>query len=619
MNYKTNALTRRNFLRFTTGIGIAVGLDSLVPAYARQVVANETGKGRNYPNVIDLKIQETAVKIGNKQAKALTVNGSVPGALIRLREGQNVTINVTNELKKDTSIHWHGILLRPNMDGVPGVSFAGIKPGQTFSYRFPVAQNGTYWYHSHSGLQEQRGHYGALIIDPIEPEPFEYDQDYVVLLSDWTFDDPHDILANLKKMPAYYNYQRRTIADLSKDLAWRRMRMDPADIADVTGATYTYLMNGLVPDSNWTGLFQPGNKVRLRFINGSAMTFFDVRIPGLKMTVVQADGQNVQPVSVDEFRIGVAETYDVIVEPQDEQAYTIFAETMDRSGYARGTLAVREGLSAPLPQRRERPLRTMADMGMAHDMSSMNGNSSMKDMPGMNGNAPMNLDMSSMNADSSMKDMPRMNDNSSMNLDMSSMNGDSSMKDMPGMNHDMSKNDAGVPHGPDDHGLGNATVPMMVKSRLNEPGIGLENTGHRVLVYTDLRSLKPGYDKRKPERELELHLTGNMERYMWSFNGKKYSEDKEITFYNGERLRLIFVNDTMMEHPMHLHGMWMELDNGAGEYKPRKHTIIVKPAERLPVEINVDAPGKWAFHCHLLYHMEVGMFRTVAVVNRGVS
>ncbi len=619
MNYKTNALTRRNFLRFTTGIGIAVGLDSLVPAYARQVVANETGKGRNYPNVIDLKVQETAVKIGNKQAKALTVNGSVPGALIRLREGQNVTINVTNELKKDTSIHWHGILLRPNMDGVPGVSFAGIKPGQTFTYRFPVAQNGTYWYHSHSGLQEQRGHYGALIIDPIEPEPFEYDQDYVVMLSDWTFDNPHDILANLKKMPAYYNYQRRTIADLSKDLAWRRMRMDPADIADVTGATYTYLMNGLVPDSNWTGLFQPGNKVRLRFINGSAMTFFDVRIPGLKMTVVQADGQNVQPVSVDEFRIGVAETYDVIVEPQDEQAYTIFAETMDRSGYARGTLAVREGLSAPLPQRRERPLRTMADMGMAHDMSSMNGNSSMKDMPGMNGNAPMNLDMSSMNGDSSMKDMPRMNDNSSMNLDMSSMNGDSSMKDMPGMNHDMSKNDAGVPHGPDDHGLGNATVPMMVKSRLNEPGIGLENTGHRVLVYTDLRSLKPGYDKRKPERELELHLTGNMERYMWSFNGKKYSEDKEITFYNGERLRLIFVNDTMMEHPMHLHGMWMELDNGAGEYKPRKHTIIVKPAERLPVEINVDAPGKWAFHCHLLYHMEVGMFRTVAVVNRGVS
>ena len=628
MNHKTNALTRRNFLRFTTGIGIAVGLDSFVPAYARQeIIAENTKQARNYPDIIDLKIQETLVKIGNKQAKALTVNGSVPGTLIRLREGQNVTINVTNYLKKDTSIHWHGILLPPNMDGVPGVSFAGIKPGQTFSYRFPVAQNGTYWYHSHSGLQEQRGHYGALIIDPIEPEPFEYDQDYVVLLSDWTFDNPHDILANLKKMPAYYNYQRRTIADLSKDLAWRRMRMDPTDIADVTGATYTYLMNGLVPDSNWTGLFEPGNKVRLRFINGSAMTLFDVRIPGLKMTVIQADGQNVQPVSVDEFRIGVAETYDVIVEPQDEEAYTIFAETMDRSGYARGTLAVRQGLSAPLPKLRERPLRTMADMGMAHDMSGMNsnssmnhdisgmnGDSSMKDMPSMNDDSSMK-DMPGMNGDSSMKDMPGMNGDSSMK-NMPGMNGDSSMKNMPGMNHDMSNN-PGVPHGPDNHGLGNATVPMMVKSRLHEPGVGLENTGHRVLVYTDLRSLKPGYDKRKPERELELHLTGIMERYMWSFDGKKYSEDKEITFYNGERLRLVFVNDSMMEHPIHLHGMWMELDNGAGEYKPRKHTIVVKPAERLPVEINVDAPGKWAFHCHLLYHMKVGMFRTVAVINRG--
>ncbi len=615
MNHKTNALTRRNFLRFTTGIGIAVGLDSFVPAYARQeIIAENTKQARNYPDIIDLKIQETLVKIGNKQAKALTVNGSVPGTLIRLREGQNVTINVTNYLKKDTSIHWHGILLPPNMDGVPGVSFAGIKPGQTFTYRFPVTQNGTYWYHSHSGLQEQRGHYGALIIDPIEPEPFEYDQDYVVLLSDWTFDNPHDILANLKKMPAYYNYQRRTIADLSKDLAWRRMRMDPADIADVTGATYTYLMNGLVPDSNWTGLFKPGSKIRLRFINGSAMTLFDVRIPGLKMTVVQADGQNVQPVSVDEFRIGVAETYDVIVEPQNKEAYTIFAETIDRSGYARGTLAVRQGLSAPIPKRRERPLRTMADMGMAHDMSGMDSNSMNHDMSGMNGNSSMK-DMPGMDSNSMNHDMPGMDGNSSMK-DMPGMDGNSSMKDMPGMNGNMSNN-AGVPHGPDKHGLGNATVPNMVKSRLHEPGVGLENTGHRVLVYTDLRSLKPGYDKRKPERELELHLTGIMERYMWSFDGKKYSEDKEITFYNGERLRLVFVNDSMMEHPIHLHGMWMELDNGAGEYKPRKHTIIVKPAERLPVEINVDAPGKWAFHCHLLYHMEVGMFRTVAVINRG--
>ncbi|WP_204101982.1 MULTISPECIES: copper resistance system multicopper oxidase [Spirulina sp. CCY15215] len=581
MPYNINAFTRRNFLRFTTGVGMTVGFNSLVPVYARQTISTRGIENeREYPNIIDLNIQQTTIKIGNQNTNALTVNGSIPGSLVRLREGQTATINVTNYLKKDTSIHWHGLILPANMDGVPGVSFAGIKPGQTFTYQFPVTQSGTYWYHSHSGLQEQQGHFGPIIIDPIELEPFEYDLDYVVMLSDWTFENPHDILANLKKMPAYYNYQRRTIAHFSEDLEWKGMRMDPTDIADVTGATYTYLMNGLPPDSNWTALFQPGNKVRLRFINASAMTFFDVRIPGLKMTVVQADGQNVQPVTVDEFRISVAETYDVIVEPQQEKAYTIFAETMDRSGYALGTLAINQGMNAPIPQRRERQIRSMADMGMDHDMPGMN-----HDMPGMN------------------HDMPGMN------------------HDMPGMNHDMPGMNREFLHGSDNHGLGNAAVPMMVKNRLNEPGIGLENTGTRVLVYTDLRSLKLGYDQRKPEREIELHLTGNMERYMWSFDGKKYSQEKEITFYNGERLRLTLVNDTMMEHPIHLHGMWMELDNGAGEYKPRKHTINVKPAEKLSVEINVDAPGKWAFHCHLLYHMEVGMFRTVAVVDRpmGVS
>ncbi len=587
MDLKRNLLTRRNFLRFTTGIGIAVGLDGLIPPYARSRSIKQSQTKPNYPHVISLKIQETKLKIGQRDATALTVNGSIPAPLVRLREGQLATIEVTNQLKEDSSIHWHGIILPPNMDGVPGISFAGIKPGETFIYKFPVTQSGTYWYHSHSGLQEQKGHFGPIIIDPIEPEPFEYNRDYVVMLSDWTFEDPHAILANLKKMPTFYNYQRRTVANLGEDWEWRGMRMDPADIADVTSATYTYLMNGLAPETNWTALFQPGEKVRLRFINSSAMTFFDVRIPGLKMTVVQADGQNVQPVTVDEFRIGTAETYDVIVEPEEEQAYTIFAETMDRSGYARGTLAIAPGASAPIPQGRQRPVRTMADMGMDHHMSGHH----------MSGH-----DMSS-------------HDMSGHHMSGHDMSG----HDMSG--HDMSNSNGAVPHGPDNHGLGNAGVPMMVKSRLHEPGVGLENTGTRVLVYTDLRSVSPGEDQRKPERELELHLTGHMERYMWSFDGKKYSEEKEITFYNGERLRLILVNDTMMEHPIHLHGMWMELDNGAGKYKPRKHTIIVKPAERLPVEINVDAPGKWAFHCHLIYHMKVGMFRTVAVVDRptGVS
>ena len=599
MYLQKSPLNRRNFLRFATGMGIAVGLEQLIPSYAKAFSGAKQSQGKpQYPDAIALQVREAGLKIGDRDATALTVNGSVPAPLIRWREGQTATIKVTNQLKEDTSIHWHGIILPPNMDGVPGLSFAGIKPGETFTYQFPVNQSGTYWYHSHSGLQEQRGHFGPIIIDPIEPDPFEYDLDYVVMLSDWTFEDPHRVLANLKKMSAYYNYQRRTAGTFFEDLPWQRMRMDPTDLADVTGATYTYLMNGLAPESNWTAIFKPGQKVRLRFINASAMTFFDVRIPGLKMTVVQADGQNVQPVTVDEFRIGVAETYDAIVEPEGEQAYTIFAETMDRSGYARGTLAIRQGMSAPIPERRDRPVRTHADMGMHHhDMS--NHDMSNQDMSEMSGSSGMNHDMSGHNGHSNMNH--DMSEHSNMNHDMS--------------NHDMSNNIEEM-QGAEGHGSGNAGEPMMVQSRLHEPGIGLENTGTRVLVYTDLRSIAPGYDRRKPERELELHLTGNMERYIWSFDGKKYSEQKQITFYNGERLRLIMVNDTMMEHPIHLHGMWMELDNGAGAYKPRKHTIIVKPAEKLAVEINVDAPGNWAFHCHLMYHMKAGMFRTVAVVDR---
>jgi CopA family copper-resistance protein len=578
-------ISRRNFLNITTGLGIALGLNQLIP---KKVIANIT-QAYPYSDLIELNINETPLIIANKNTKAVTINNTIPGQLIRLKEGQTATIKVTNNLQEDTSIHWHGIILPANMDGVPGISFAGIKPQETFTYQFQVNQSGTYWYHSHSGLQEQQGHFGALIIDPIKPDPFEYDQDYVILLSDWTFENPRNVLANLKKMPTFYNHQRRTIANLAQDWEWRSMRMDPVDIADVTGATYTYLMNGLAPESNFTALFKPRNKVRLRFINASAMTFFDVRIPGLKMTVIQADGQNIQPVIVDEFRIGTAETYDIIVEPTEE-VYTIFAETMDRSGYARGTLAISQGMEAPLPERRERPVRTMADMGMDHDHSNMNHD----DHSNMNHN-----DHSNMNHD----------DHSNMNHDdHSNMNHD----DHSNMNHDQI-DFTPVPHGEDNHGIGNAAIPMMVKNRLNEPGIGLENTGTKVLVYTDLKSLEPRSNTRKVDREIELHLTGNMERYMWSFDGKKHSEESYLYFNYGERLRLTFVNDTMMEHPIHLHGMWMELDNGAGNYKPKKHTLIVKPAEKCSVEINVDATGKWAFHCHLLYHMVTGMMRTIII------
>ncbi|MGD1807406.1 copper resistance system multicopper oxidase [Dapis sp. BLCC M126] len=596
---KINPLTRRNFLGFTAGVGIVTAIDNIFPTYSRQIIAaTDSEHGSKYPDLINLQIQETKLKIGERKATAMTVDGSIPGPLIRLREGQTATIKVTNNLKTDTSIHWHGIILQPEMDGVPGLSFAGIKPGETFTYHFPVTQSGTYWYHSHSGLQEQLGHFGAMIIDPAEPEPIEYNREYVILLSDWTFENPHQVLANLKNKSTYYNYQRRTVGHLFDDMDWRRMRMDPTDIADITGATYTYLMNGMAPESNWSCIFKPGEKVRLRFINASAMTFFDVRIPGLKMTVVQADGQNVQPVTVDEFRIAIAETYDVIVEPQEETAYTIFAETMDRSGYARGTLAPRLGMTAPLPERRTRPLRTMADMGHDHGMDH---SAHSQHSPNMN-------------------EMDHSQHNGGMNHSQHNSGMDHSQH-KSGMNHSTETetipHQEPVMHGPDHHGSGSAGVAMMSKSRLHEPGIGLENTGTRVLLYTDLRSLKPREDQRKAEREIELHLTGNMERYMWSFDGKKYSEAKEpIQFYNGERLRLTFVNDTMMEHPIHLHGMWMELDNGAGAYKPRKHTVLVKPAERMSVDVTVDAPGNWAFHCHLLYHMKVGMFRVVSVTDK---
>ena len=586
---RQNKLNRRKFLQFSGGAASFITLHQILPVSAKNKNVEE--------DIINLQVEKTKLTISERTAMGYTVNNSLPAPTIRLKEGQTATIKVTNNLKEDTSIHWHGLILPANMDGVPGVSFRGIKPKETFTYQFPVTQNGTYWYHSHSGMQEPLGHYGAIIIEPRDGDPFEYDRDYVILLSDWSFENPHAILANLKKMPTYYNYQRRTAGNLAQDWEWKQMRMDSSDIADVTGATYTYLLNGKTTDKNWTGIFQQGDKVRLRFINASAMTFFDVRIPGLKMTVVQADGQNVQPVTVDEFRMGVAETYDVIVEPTTQEAYTIFAETMYRSGYVRGTLVIKEGLSAEIPPRRERPLRTMADMGMDHNMAGMDHNTHNSSLSDHSNHNQLKNDMSNMSH----------NDHDMSN--MSGMNHD---------NHDMSQNQpldfSWQPHGKNNHGLGNAATPMMVKNRLNEAGIGLENAPHKVLVYTDLKSLKPLKNKRKPDREIELHLTGNMERYMWSFDGKKYSEDKQINFNYGERLRLTFVNDTMMEHPIHLHGMWMELVNGNGIYQPRKHTIIVKPAEKLSTEIDVDAKGKWAFHCHLMYHMDVGMFRVINVI-----
>ncbi|WNM63639.1 copper resistance system multicopper oxidase [Candidatus Nitrospira neomarina] len=610
-------MTRRSLLKGVGALGIMTAVGRLLPSY---VLAGTTMAKAGSPSdlqgkTIDLRIAESPFQIGELTGIAKTINGTLPGPLIRLKEGDNVTLNVTNRLMEDTSIHWHGLLLPPDMDGVPGVSFAGIKPASTFSYRYPIRQSGTYWYHSHSGFQEQSGVYGPLIIVPIEPEPFHYDREYVVVLSDWTFESPESVFANLKKQSDYYNFQKRAAPEFFSDvsrmglgpalqnyLMWDRMRMDPTDFADVTGYTYTYLMNGLAPDQNWTGLFKPGERVRLRFIAATAMTFYDVRLSGLTMTVVQADGQNVQPVAVDEFRIGPAETYDVIVQPTEERAYTIFAETMDRSGYARGTLAPRIGMTAPLPNRRPRPLRTMAAMGMGMHMNGM-------DMTDMNKHDQHGI----LHSEHSEMDEPR-NHATLNNHDSHEMSGHAA----DASRHSMIPGSTPVKHAPGHHGTGNQSVAEFSRQQLDEPGIGLENTGTRVLVYTDLKSLTPYPDQREPGREIELHLTGHMERYMWSFDGKKYSEAKEpIFFRHGERLRLTFVNDTMMEHPLHLHGMWMQLENGAGAFLPRKHTVIVKPAERVSVAITADAPGRWAFHCHLLFHMEAGMFRVVEVSAEG--
>ena len=547
-----------------------------------------------------LDLVESPVNFTGATRMATTVNGLVPGPLLRWREGDRVTLRVTNRMAVQGSIHWHGIILPAAMDGVPGLSFKGIAPGETYVYQFDVGQSGTYWYHSHSGFQEQTGLYGPIVIEPREPSPFTADRDYVVMLTDWTDEDPTQVFTHLKQMNDYYNYVRPTVGDLIKDArkdgwakalstraAWDKMRMSPRDLSDVSSATYTFLTNGVTPAGNWTGLFKPGEKIRLRFINGSSMTYFDVRIPGLKMTVVATDGQYVHPVSIDEFRIGVAETYDVLVEPVEDRAYTIFAQALDRSGYALATLAPRAGMRADIPKLDPVPVLGMSDMGMA-----------MGDMPGMDmGGAN---DMKGMDMKGSSSSMPGMDMSGSAKTDAgmtSSAGGDVPVKH----------------HAAAEYGPSNSTRADQVSTRLDDPGVGLRNNGRRVLTYADLHTIGGALDPRNPTREIELHLTGNMDRYMWSFNGVPFSEAEPILFQYGERLRIVLINDTMMHHPIHLHGMWSELESPDGNFQVRKHTISVAPGHRVSYRVSADARGNWAYHCHMLYHMEGGMFRAVVV------
>ena len=583
-----NNMNRRTFVKgvLATSIiaSIPINLSANSKISARKKTIELSG------NVFNLSIEKIAVNITGNPSIAKTVNGMLSGPTLRWKEGDTVTINVTNNLNEDTSIHWHGIILPASMDGVPGFSnFNGIKPGETFTYKFPILQSGTYWYHSHSGFQEQEGVFGAIIIEPKIKDPYEYDREYVISLSDWSDEKPSSVYRKLKLSASYYNFKQRTVGDFfdevkekgffeafSERKMWNEMKMTDRDISDVSGYTYTYLMNGENPATGFKALFKNGEKIRLRFINSAAMIFFDVRIPGLKMTVVAADGNNIQPVTIDEFRIGVAETYDVIVEPEENKSYAIFAQSIDRSGYALGALTFDEKVIAQTPQMDAFPILTHADMGMGgtsdnnseHDMSTME-----TQKPTMN-HSMMGHDMSTMNSNQK-KEIPI-----------------TKLEESTGVQVD--------------------AVAMNPQYRLSDPGVGLRNNGRRVLTYADLKSLTPTTNDKYPDREIILRLTGNMERYMWSINGITYKDAKPLEFKYGERLRITYINDTMMNHPMHLHGMWSDLETGDDNYLPRKHTIVVQPGSKISFRVNVDAKGSWAYHCHLLYHM-TDMFRKVIV------
>lgn len=615
--------TRRRLVQGLTATGLLAASGhwpSAVWAEGRRREAWSEVRGTDF----DLHIAETTVDITGRERTALTVNGSLPAPTLRWREGDTVTLRVSNSVPgEDASIHWHGILLPANMDGVPGLSFHGIRSGETYVYRFNVRQGGTYWYHSHSAFQEQQGLYGPLVIDARDPEPFAYDREHVVMLSDWTDESPDRVFSNLKKRADYYNFNKRTVGDFIRDVRrrgfgataseramWGRMRMNATDLADVTGATYTYLVNGQPPGANWTGGFTPGERVRLRFINGASMSYFDVRIPGLPMTVVAADGQYVHPVTVDEFRIAVAETLDVIVEPRGQDAYTIFAQSLDRTGYARGTLAVRAGLAAEVPDVDPRPVLSMADMGHGHDMAGEHGQMS----HGSGATTGTGHDRHSATPASDAHAGHQMPMDPMQRAPAADPHATHQGAGSAGVSHGSTPL-SGVPSHPASE-QGNPLVDMQTmspSSKLDDPGLGLRENGRRVLTYADLRSTFADPDGREPGRTIELHLTGHMERFAWSFNGIKFSSAEPLRLNYGERLRLVLVNDTMMSHPIHLHGMWSDLEDDDGAFQVRKHTVDMPPGTRRSYRVRADALGRWAYHCHLLYHMEAGMFREVRV------
>lgn len=581
-------LSRRRFVQGLAAGGVMLGAAATSrPAWASEAPQRAAAAPVLHGTEFDLVIAETPVNFTGQPGTATTINGSLPAPTLRWREGDTVTIRVTNKLREHTSIHWHGIILPYQMDGVPGISFAGIAPGETFTYRFKVEQSGTYWYHSHSGFQEMTGVYGSLIIDPADAgKDIRADRDYTMLLSDWTDEDPMRVLKKLKVQGAYYNYNQPTLPDFIRDVSkdgfrsaldkrkmWNEMRMSPTDLADLSSATLTYLANGMTPAGNWTGIFSKGETVRLRFVNGSGNTFYDVRIPGVKLKVVQVDGINCEPVSVDEFRFGPGETYDVLVVPSDD-AHTIFAQAMERTGYARATLAVRAGLEAPVPALDKIQWLSMKDMMGGMDHSAMGAMGGMAGMAGM--------------------------DHSAMGQGAPAANA-------------LATPSTKARHARTEYGPSTDMRVDMARTNLDDPGIGLRDTGRRALTLADIHTIGGAMDARGPGREIELHLTGNMERYSWSFDGVEYGKSTPVRFKHGERVRVILHNDTMMTHPMHLHGLWSELETPEGAFQARRHTIPVQPAQRISFLVTADALGRWAWHCHLMLHMDAGMFREAIV------
>jgi hypothetical protein len=539
-------------------------------------------EGRNIKEY-NLTIEENKMTLGGVSANAMTINGSIPGPTLEFNEGDLAIINVTNKMDVETSVHWHGLILPNFYDGVPYLTTPPIKPGTTFQYRIPINQSGTYWYHSHTMLQEQSGVYGSIIIHPKE-KTLEYDKDLMVVLSDWTNEEPMNVLRNLKRGNEWYQVKKGTAVPLSRVIEegalgaqfkfWRD-RMEGADIADIYYPAF--LTNGKktakYPD------FKPGEKVRLRFINASASTYYWIDFGGGNPMMVSSDGLDVVPTSKERFLFGVAETYDVIV-TIPEGTLEVTATAQDGSGHT--SLHIGEGTLFPA-KTIDRPdkiemMKQMSKMDMKMGAPALAGNKEKNTPEYLMENYGMQMDMK----DGKMK----MSDKMSMNKDKMNNSMDIKMDNKNAhKHHDMSK-------------MSKDTSSFNYKNRKT------------YFNYNHLKAKeKTAYNADLPVNDILLNLTGNMQRYIWSMNGVPLSETDKIKIKSNEVTRITFNNLTMMHHPMHLHGHYFRVINENGERSPLKHTVNVPPMQKVVIEFYNEEYGDWFFHCHILYHMMGGMAR----------